>query len=57
MSKRQRSLRVEPFSIHVDEDVLLDLRARIRRTRWPDQITEVGWEQGTELGYLRDLLA
>ena len=57
MSQRQPSLRVEPFSIQVEEDVLRDLRARIRRTRWPDQIPDVGWEQGTELGYLRDLLA
>jgi pimeloyl-ACP methyl ester carboxylesterase len=57
MSQRQPSLRVEPFSIQVEEDVLLDLRARIRRTRLPDQIADVGWEQGTELGYLRDLLA
>jgi pimeloyl-ACP methyl ester carboxylesterase len=57
MSQRQPSLRVEPFPIQVEEDVLLDLRARIRRTRWPDQIPDVGWEQGTELGYLRDLLA
>jgi pimeloyl-ACP methyl ester carboxylesterase len=50
-------LRVEPFSIHVSEQVLDDLRERIRRTRWPDQLPEVGWEQGTELGYLRELLA
>jgi pimeloyl-ACP methyl ester carboxylesterase len=56
MSQRQPSLRVEPFSIHVEEDVLLDLQTRIRRTRWPDQIPDVGWDQGTDLGYLRDLL-
>jgi pimeloyl-ACP methyl ester carboxylesterase len=56
MSQRQPSLRVEPFSIHVEEDVLLDLQTRIRRTRWPDQIPNVGWDQGTDLGYLRDLL-
>jgi pimeloyl-ACP methyl ester carboxylesterase len=57
MSQHQPSLRVEPFSIQVEEDVLLDLQTRIRRTRWPDQIPDVGWEQGTELGYLREVLA
>jgi pimeloyl-ACP methyl ester carboxylesterase len=50
-------VRVEPFSIQVGEAVLSDLRARIRATRWPDQVAGIGWDQGTELGYLRDLLA
>lgn len=49
-------LHLETFSIHVEEEVLSDLRARIRSTRWPDQVPGVGWEQGTDLGYLRDLL-
>jgi pimeloyl-ACP methyl ester carboxylesterase len=46
-----------PFTIRVGEDVLADLRARIVNTRWPDQIPGIGWEQGTEREYLRDLLA
>jgi pimeloyl-ACP methyl ester carboxylesterase len=49
-------LRIQPFPIHVSDLVLDDLRERIGRTRWPDQLPEVGWEQGTELGYLRELL-
>jgi pimeloyl-ACP methyl ester carboxylesterase len=49
-------LRVEQFSIEVGDDVLADLRARIRRTRWPDASPGAAWEQGTDLGYLRDLL-
>jgi pimeloyl-ACP methyl ester carboxylesterase len=48
---------IEPFRVRVDDAVLADLRARIRATRWPDQVPGIGWEQGTELGYLRDLLA
>lgn len=48
---------IEPFSIRVDEQVLADLRSRIRRTRWPDQAPGVGWQQGTDLDYLRGLLA
>jgi hypothetical protein len=37
--------------------VLSDLRERIRATRWPPPSPFPGWEQGTELGYLRELLA
>jgi pimeloyl-ACP methyl ester carboxylesterase len=48
---------IEPFTIHVPDAVLEDLRERIRRTRWPDQVPGVGWSQGTELEYLRDILA
>jgi pimeloyl-ACP methyl ester carboxylesterase len=47
---------VEPFRIHVDDAVLADLRARIRATRWPDEVPGIGWAQGTDLGYLRGLL-
>ena len=50
-------MRVEPFDICIPEAALRDLRERIRRTRWPDEIEGVGWEQGTPLGYLRSLLA
>jgi pimeloyl-ACP methyl ester carboxylesterase len=50
-------VRVEPFEIAVEEEVLADLRERISRTRWPDQIQGVGWDQGTELEYLKDVLA
>jgi pimeloyl-ACP methyl ester carboxylesterase len=48
---------VEPFPIEVPERTLSDLRERIRNTRWPPPSPEPGWEQGTELGYLRELLA
>ena len=51
------SLPIEPFTIRVEDRVLSDLRARIRVTRWPDQIPGVGWEQGTDLHYLRQMLA
>jgi pimeloyl-ACP methyl ester carboxylesterase len=47
---------MERFEIHVPDDVLADLRARIRRTRWPDEAPGEPWEQGTDLGYLRRLL-
>jgi pimeloyl-ACP methyl ester carboxylesterase len=47
---------VEPFVIEVGDDVLADLRGRVRGTRWPDEAPGPAWEQGTDLGYLRGLL-
>jgi pimeloyl-ACP methyl ester carboxylesterase len=51
------ALRVEPFSIAIADDVLADLRARIDNTRWPDPAPGASWLLGTDLSYLRELLA
>jgi len=48
---------VEPFRIRVADGVLDDLRARLRRTRWPDQLPGIGWEQGTDLHWLQRLVS
>ena len=44
-----------PFTVHVPDGVLQDLRERLARTRWPDEAPGAGWRHGTDLGYLRDL--
>lgn len=46
-----------PFTVHVPDEVLADLRARIAATRWPSAAPGNAWEQGADLGYLRGLLA
>jgi pimeloyl-ACP methyl ester carboxylesterase len=46
---------IEPFQVSVPQAVLADLRERLEKTRWPDQIVDTGWEYGTDLDYLRDL--
>jgi pimeloyl-ACP methyl ester carboxylesterase len=48
---------MERFTIQVPEHVLDDLRDRLARTRFPDQLQGVGWSYGTELSYLRELVA
>ncbi len=50
-------MHVEPFRIAVPDAVLADLRERLARTRFPDEIAEAGWTYGTNLAYLRDLVA
>jgi microsomal epoxide hydrolase len=46
-----------PFTIGVPADVLGDLRARLSRVRWPDTVPGGGWSYGTDLAYLKDLVA
>lgn len=54
----QRSpLSITPFSIQIEPEILSDLRARIRATRWPDPAPGPAWDQGTDLAYLKPLLA
>src|SRR3954453_7220605 len=50
-------MRVQPYTVEVPDTVLDDLRERVRRTRWPDPAPGKPWSQGTDLDYLRDLLA
>jgi pimeloyl-ACP methyl ester carboxylesterase len=47
----------EPFSTPVDPAALDDLRTRLRATRWPDAPADAGWSLGTDLDYLRELVA
>ena len=46
----------EPFQIHVSGDVLADLRERLTRVRWPDQVPDGGWRYGTDLAYMKQLV-
>ncbi|EMD25975.1 epoxide hydrolase family protein [Amycolatopsis azurea] len=44
-----------PFRAGVPEADLEDLRARLRRTRWPEGETVDDWSQGVPAAYLREL--
>jgi epoxide hydrolase len=46
---------IQPFHIGVPEADLRDLRDRLARTRWPDDLPDAGWDYGVPLGYLKDL--
>jgi epoxide hydrolase len=47
---------IEPLTINVPDATLDDLSERLARTRFPNEVTGVGWEQGTPLAYLRELV-
>jgi microsomal epoxide hydrolase len=46
-----------PFTIDVADDTLADLRIRLARTRWPDEVPGGGWQYGTDLSYAKALVA
>jgi pimeloyl-ACP methyl ester carboxylesterase len=46
---------IRPFRIDVPQADLDDLRDRLARTRWPDELPRVGWDYGIPLAYLREL--
>ena len=46
-----------PFTIAVPDSVLADLRERLARVRWPDEAPDAGWRYGTDLAYMKALVA
>ncbi len=46
-----------PFRMHVGDDVLDDLKSRLARVRWPDEVPDNHWKYGTDLPYLKSLVA
>ena len=47
---------IQPFKITIPQATLDDLRERLARTRWPDEVQGAGWDYGTNLGYLKELV-
>ena len=47
---------VTPFKIDVPDDILQDLNERLARTRWPDEIPGSGWDYGSNLDYIKELV-
>jgi pimeloyl-ACP methyl ester carboxylesterase len=47
---------IHPFVVDVPQATLDDLRERLTRTRWPDEVEDAGWDYGTNLAYLRDVV-
>jgi len=45
-----------PFKIAVPDAVITDLKERLAKTRYPDQLENAGWKYGTELNYLKGLV-
>ena len=48
---------ITPYTIRVPDAVLTDLKTRLAMTRFPDEIAGSGWDYGTNLAYLKELVA
>jgi epoxide hydrolase len=46
---------IRPFRIDIPQADLDDLGDRLARTRWPDELPEVGWTRGVPLAHLEEL--
>ena len=46
---------IERYELPYSESAVDDLRERLERTRWPDEIPGSGWERGVDLTYLREI--
>jgi pimeloyl-ACP methyl ester carboxylesterase len=46
---------VQPFQVDIPDSALDDLRDRLARTRWPDELPGAGWTYGVPLGFLQEL--
>jgi len=53
----QKMPEIQPFTVHVPEAALEDLRGRLHRTRWPERETVHDWSQGVPLTSMRALCA
>jgi pimeloyl-ACP methyl ester carboxylesterase len=46
----------KPFKVTVPQEILNDLKARLERTRWPDEISGSEWTYGASLSYMKSLV-
>lgn len=49
-------MNIQPFHISIADEELADLNERLRRTRWPSSMDDVGWAMGMDQGFLRALI-
>ncbi len=47
---------VRPFKVDIPGSVLEDLQERLEHTRWPDDSPDSGWEYGSNLAYVQELV-
>ncbi len=47
---------IEPYRIDIAPELLEDLTLRLRRTRFPNELPDIAWEQGVSLAYLQEVV-
>src|ERR1700730_1889426 len=54
-SAQRSDAEIRPFRIDIPQADLDDLRDRLARTRWPDELPGVGWSYGVPVDRLKEL--
>ena len=52
---RAKDSEIRPFRVAIPQTQMRDLKDRLERVRWPEEMPGVGWKQGVPLGYLKGL--
>jgi pimeloyl-ACP methyl ester carboxylesterase len=55
--ERRIIMSIEKFHIQISDQVLDDLKYRLKHVRWPEQIEGSDWERGTDINYLKSLVS
>jgi len=48
---------IKPFSVDIPQQVLDELKLRLKLTRWPDHLKESSWIYGADFSYMKELTA
>ncbi|CAM4120390.1 hypothetical protein ZONE111905_03085 [Zobellia nedashkovskayae] len=55
MHNTGKTTMIKKFNLHIAQSELDNLKERIRKVRWPDEIENSNWQFGTSLSYLKEL--
>jgi pimeloyl-ACP methyl ester carboxylesterase len=55
ITRKANAKTIDPFRIDISHGELTEPRERLARTRWPVELSGVGWSRGVPVGYLRNL--
>ena len=56
MTTPSAAIEFQPYGVDIPQADLDDLAARLSRTHFPDELSDVGWSYGVPLGYVRGLV-
>jgi pimeloyl-ACP methyl ester carboxylesterase len=48
-------MKIDPFTIHIPDEQIIDLRRRLKNARWPDAIPGSEWLYGADLRSIREI--
>ncbi|HWY57665.1 MAG TPA: epoxide hydrolase [Terriglobales bacterium] len=54
-ARPENPVTIKPFKVHIPNSVLADLRRRLAKTKWPDQLPGTTWEYGADISKVREL--